>query len=145
MDSTMTTGSAQFDDLGLKRVINGRNWVTVLGGSRMPPEVQKAMTDASNTFVDFHELNRKAGERIARYTGAETGLVVAGASAGLLVQAAAVMAGSDPATILQLPDITGMKDEILIYEKHRFGFEICYRTAWAKLKEWGKGEGSLAE
>jgi len=55
------------------------------------------------------------------------------------------MAGSDPDRILQLPDTTGMKDEILIFENHRFGFEICYRTAGAKLKEWGKGEGSLAE
>jgi L-seryl-tRNA(Ser) seleniumtransferase len=130
--------------MGLKRVINGRSWVTILGGSRMPPEVQKAMTDAANTYIDFHELNKRAGERIARYTGAEAGLVVAGASAGLLVQAAACMAGSDPDRILQLPDTTGMKDEVLIYEKHRFGFEICYRTAGAKLKEWGKGEGTLA-
>ncbi len=140
-----TTGSAQFDSLGLKRVINGRSWVTILGGSRMQPEVQQAMVEAANTFIDFHELNRRAGERIARYTGAEAGLVVAGASTGLLVQAAACLAGSDPDRILQLPETTGMKDEILIYEKHRFGFEICYRTAGAKLKEWGKGEGDLAD
>ncbi len=55
------------------------------------------------------------------------------------------MAGQDPDRILQLPDTAGMKDEILIYKKHRFGFEICYRTAGAKIKEWGRGEGSLAE
>jgi L-seryl-tRNA(Ser) seleniumtransferase len=140
-----STGSAQFDSLGLKRVINGRSWVTILGGSRMPPEVQQAMLDAAGTFIDFNELNRRAGERIAKYTGAETGLVVAGASTGLLVQAAACIAGQDPDRILQLPDTTGMKDEILIYDKHRFGFEICYRTAGAKLKEWGKGKGSPAE
>lgn len=103
------------------------------------------MADAADTFIDFHELNRRAGERIAQYTGAEAGLVVAGASTGLLVQAAACMAGQDPDRILQLPDTAGMKDEILIYEKHRFGFEICYRTAGAKIKEWGRGEGSLAE
>lgn len=145
MSNGNSTGSAQFDSLGLKRVINGRSWVTILGGSRMPAEVQQAMVDAADTFVDFHELNRRAGERIARYTGAEAGLVVAGASTGLLVQAAACMAGQDPARILQLPDTTGMKDEILIYEKHRFGFEICYRTAGAKLKEWGTGAGTLAE
>ena len=111
----------------------------------MQKGVQQAMADAADTFIDFHELNRRAGERIAQYTGAEAGLVVAGASAGLLVQAAACMAGSDPERILQLPDTTGMKDEILIYENHRFGFEVCYRTAGAKLKEWGKGEGTLAE
>jgi L-seryl-tRNA(Ser) seleniumtransferase len=38
-----------------------------------------------------------------------------------------------------------MKDEILIFENHRFGFEICYRTAGATLIEWGKGKGPLAE
>ncbi|MEX0763093.1 MAG: aminotransferase class V-fold PLP-dependent enzyme [Dehalococcoidia bacterium] len=140
-----TTGSAQFDQLGLKRVINGRSWVTILGGSRMPPEVQRAMQEAADTFVDFHQLNIRAGERIAEYTGAEAGLVVAGASAGLLVQAAACMAGSDPERILQLPDTTGMKDEILIHKNHRFGFEICYRTAGAKLKEWGSGDGSPSD
>ena len=145
MTPAKSTGSAQFDGLGLKRVINGRSWVTILGGSRMPEEVQKAMAEAANTFIDFHELNKRAGEVIAQYTGAEAGLVVAGASAGLLVQAAAVMAGSDPERILQLPDTTGMKDEILIFENHRFGFEICYRTAGATLIEWGKGEGPLAE
>ena len=120
MTSTNSTGSKQFDALGLKKIINGRSWVTILGGSRMPEEVQDAMTDAANTFIDFHELNKRAGTLIAEYTGAEAGLVVAGASAGLLVQAAACMAGSDPDRILQLPDTNGMKDEILIFENHRF-------------------------
>ena len=145
MTSIGSTGSAQFDSLGLKKVINGRSWVTILGGSRMSDEVQQAMVDAADTFIDFHELNKRAGDVIAEYTGAEAGLVVAGASAGLLVQAAACMAGSDPDRILQLPDTDGMKDEILIFENHRFGFEICYRTAGATLKEWGLGEGTLAE
>ena len=145
MTSTSSTGSAQFDSLGLKKVINGRSWVTILGGSRMSDEVQQALVDAADTFIDFHELNKRAGDVIAEYTGAEAGLVVAGASAGLLVQAAACMAGSDPDRILQLPDTEGMKDEILIFENHRFGFEICYRTAGATLKEWGLGEGTLAE
>jgi D-glucosaminate-6-phosphate ammonia-lyase len=145
MASTTSTGSPQFDALGLKRVINGRSWITILGGSRMHPEVQQAMVDAADTFIDFHELNRQTGKRIAEFTGAEAGLVVAGAAAGLLVQAAACMAGSDPERILQLPDTTGMKGEILIYEGHRHGFDVCYRAAGTELKEWGAGEGTLAE
>ena len=85
-----STGSAIFDRLGLGRVINGRGWITVVGGSIMPPEVVSAMTDAVNTYVDLDELNLAAGREIARYTGAESGLVVAGAAAGLLLQAAGV-------------------------------------------------------
>jgi seryl-tRNA(Sec) selenium transferase len=64
MTSANSTGSAQFDGLGLKRVINGRSWVTILGGSRMPEEVQQAMAEAANTFTDFHELNKRAGDGI---------------------------------------------------------------------------------
>ncbi len=142
----MTSANSNlFDDLGLKPVINGRSWVTILGGSRMVPEVSQAMYDAADTFIDFNELNKLAGERIAEYTGAEAGLVVSGASGGLLMQAAACMAGSDPDLIVQLPDTTGMKGEILIHNKHRFGYEVCYRTAGAKLKEWGAGEEPLSE
>ena len=142
----MTSANSNlFDDLGLNRVINGRSWVTILGGSRMVPEVSQAMYDAADTFIDFNELNKRAGERIAEYTGAEAGLVVSGASGGLLMQAAACMAGSDPDLIVQLPDTTGMKNEILIHDKHRFGYEICYRTSGAKLKQWGTGEEPLSE
>ena len=61
------------------------------------------------------------------------------------MQAAACMAGSDPDLIVQLPDTTGMKNEILIHDKHRFGYEICYRTSGAKLKQWGTGEEPLSE
>lgn len=55
--SSNSTGSPQFDALGLKRVINGRSWITVLGDNRMHPEVQQMMVDAADTFIDFHELN----------------------------------------------------------------------------------------
>ena len=76
----MTSANSNiFDDLGLNPVINGRSWVTRLGGRRMGPEVSQAMYDAADTFVDFNELNKLAGERIAEYTGAEAGLVVSGA------------------------------------------------------------------
>jgi L-seryl-tRNA(Ser) seleniumtransferase len=140
-----STNSKVFDELGLNRVINGRSWVTILGGSRMLPEVREAMFDAADTFIDFNELNKRAGDRIAEYTGAEAGLVVSGASGGLLMQAAACMAGSDSDRIFQLPDTTGMKDDILLYKNHRFGYEICYRTSGAKLREWGHGERPLDE
>ena len=73
------------------------------------------MSAAAHSFVDLDELNIKAGEVIARHTGAEAGLITAGASAGMLLQAAAVMAGTDPARIKRLPDTTGMKDEIVIH------------------------------
>ena len=110
----------------------------------MPPEVVSAMTDAVSTYVDLDELNLAAGREIARYTGAESGLVVAGAAAGLLLQAAACIAGDDPVLIDQLPDSTGLRNEVLLYERHRTNYDRCYRAAGAKLVIWG-GDDRPAE
>ncbi len=139
------TGSAIFDSLGVRRIINGRGWITALGGSIMPPEVCEAMAEAVNTYVDFDELNLAAGRKIAGYTGAEAGLAVAGAAAGLLLQTAACMTGDDPALIDQLPDCSGLRDEVALYYLHQTNYDRCYRAAGAKLVIWGEGDGSAEE
>ena len=89
-------GNAFYDRLGVRRIINASSWITVYGGSIMPPAVVAAMEEASRWFVDMHDLNRKAGEIIARMTGAEAGMVTAGSSAGMLLEAAACIAGERP-------------------------------------------------
>ena len=48
---TASTPSPLYASLGLKPVINGVGVVTVLGGSIMPPEVLRAMEDASKYFI----------------------------------------------------------------------------------------------
>ena len=103
----------------------------------MPAEVVEAMVDASHMHIHLDEFNAKAGEEIARLTGAEAGLVTAGASAGMLLQAAAVMAGGDPANVRSLPDTTGMKNEIVIHRAHRVGEDRNYLAAGAKFVEIG--------
>lgn len=133
------TGSQILDDLGVPRIVNGMGWITTVGGSIMPPPVVRAMSEAVNFYIDLHELNITAGKVIARYTGAEAGLVVAGAGAGLLLQAAACIAGSDPELITRLPDTGGLKNEILLYEGHETGYARCYRAAGAKLNIWVEG------
>ena len=51
----MTTGGNFYNRLGGKRIINAASWITVYGGSIMPPAVVQAMDDASHWFVDMHE------------------------------------------------------------------------------------------
>ena len=134
----MSTHSNDFyARLGVKRIINAASWITVHGGSIMPPAVVEAMEEASRWFVDLHELNQKAGEVIARLTGAEAGLVTAGSAAGMVLEAAACMAGTDPAKIWQLPDTTGMKDQIVIHRAHRVNYDHSFRVTGAKLVEIG--------
>src|ERR1041384_6883751 len=57
--------SALYSSLGIKPVINGVGVVTVLGGSIMPPEVLRAMEEASRFFIPLPDLEKKAGARIA--------------------------------------------------------------------------------
>ncbi len=134
---TRATGAGFYERLGVRRVINGESWVTRLGGSIMPEPVVMAMEEASRSFVDMHELNRKAGDVIARLTGAEAGLVTAGSAAGMLLEAAACMTGTDPAKVHRLPDTTGMKNEIVIHRVHRVGYDQAFRVAGARLVEIG--------
>ena len=134
----MTSQTNEFyNRLGVKRIINAASWITVYGGSIMPPAVVEAMNEASRWFIDLHELNQKAGEVIARLTGAEAGLVTAGSAAGMVLESAACIAGTDPAKIWQLPDTTGMKDQIVIHRAHRVNYDHSFRVTGAKLVEIG--------
>ena len=130
-------GGDFYTRLGVRPVINAASWRTALGGSIMPPPVIEAMQEASRSFIDFDELNREAGEVIARLTGAEAGLVTAGSAAGMLLEAAACMTGTDQAKAYQLPDTTGMKNEFVIHRAHRVSYDRCFRAAGAKLVEIG--------
>ena len=134
----MTSQTNEFyNRLGVKRIINAASWITVYGGSIMPPAVVEAMNEASRWFIDLHELNQKAGEVIARLTGAEAGLVTAGSAAGMVLESAACIAGNDPARIWQLPDTTGMKNEIVIHRAHRVNYDHSFRVTGADLVEIG--------
>ncbi|MDE2335013.1 MAG: aminotransferase class V-fold PLP-dependent enzyme [Rhodospirillales bacterium] len=128
--------SATLERLGLRSIINASSWLTSLGGSLMPPEVLAAMQDVSGHFVDMAALNRVAGERLAAATGAEAGMVTAGASAALVLQAAACLTG-DPYTASQLPDTKPERCEIVIQKTHRNRYDGAWRLAGAKLVEIG--------
>ena len=133
----MNRSTGFYQNLGVNTVINGWSWVTVVGGSLMPQPVMDSMLEASRNFVDMHELNQKAGEEIARITGAESGLVTAGSAAGMQLQAAACITGTDSAKISKLPDTRKLKNQIVIHRMHRVSYDRCFRGAGADLVEIG--------
>lgn len=47
--------------IGVKTLINAQGTYTALGGSLMPPEVVRAMTEAAGWFVSIAELQEKVG------------------------------------------------------------------------------------
>ena len=120
--------SAIYRRLGVRRVIHGSGTTTRYGGSILRPEALEAMREASQVLVNLDELNEAAGAAIARMLGAEAAFVTAGASSGLILQAAACIAGDDPAKITRLPDARGMRHEIVIQRAHRFAYDQAYRV-----------------
>ena len=134
---SITAAEQAYAGLGVRSIINASGSVTRYGGTRTRPEVLQLMTGAARVMVNIDELNRKAGEEIARLTGAEAGLVCSGAAGGLLLQAIACIAGTDPVKMRQLPDTTGMKNEIIIHTMHRFPYDQAYRAAGAQMVEFG--------
>ena len=125
--------------LGVKRIITASGSTTAYGGSKIRPEILDAMNKAAGMMVNIDELNRAASRIIADATGAEAGFVSSGAAGGLVLQAAAVIAGSDPAKMSRLPDTGGMKNEIIIHKSHRFPYDQCYESVGAKFVEIGDG------
>ena len=120
----MFGGSKIYEKLGVRPVINAQGNGTVLGGSRPPQVVLDAMDEANLDFVEMRELLEKSGEYIAGVLGAESAFVTSGGAAALTLSTAACMAGTDPEKIGRLPDTTGIKNQILIQKKQRYGFEF---------------------
>jgi len=134
-----------YADLGVTPVINAAGTLTTLGGSLILPEVMEVMVDASRSFVPLDELHLAAGRRIAELLGVEAAHVCAGASAGIVLMAAACMAGSDPQRIRQLPDTAGMRDVFVVQRSHRQSFDQALRVAGGVLREVEPDAAQLAQ
>jgi len=121
-----------YSRLGVKTVINCRGTWTYLSGSLQFPEVRVAQTEAGRYFVNMVELQRAVGRRLAELTGAESGIITSGAAGAMAAATAACIAGNDPQKIWQLPDTTGLKDEVIMVGG-RSAFDNAIRLAGAKL------------
>ena len=128
---------AVYQRLGVSPIINAAGSITRLGGTRTRPETLELMAQAARVMVNIDDLNRAAGREVARLLGAQAGFVCSGAAGGLLLQAAACIAGNDPVKMRQLPNTDGLKHEIVIHTMHRFPYDQAYRAAGAKMVEFG--------
>jgi uncharacterized pyridoxal phosphate-dependent enzyme len=125
-----------YDELGVTTVINGQGTMTVLGGSLMRPEVEAVMALAGRHFVSVPELEVAAGKRIAELLKLPDGysaIVTSGAAAAMQSGLAGILTGDNPQFIEQLPDLTGMKSEVIIQKSHRNPFDHQLRATGIKL------------
>ncbi len=134
-----------YAELGATPVINAIGSLTLLGGSTPPREVKEAMEAAESAYVSLTDLQERAGAYIARLVDVPAAYVTSGAGSALTLVTAALMAGDDDDKIQQLPDTTGMKNEILIQRRRRYWYDRCLELAGARLVEFGSEDGTTAE
>jgi D-glucosaminate-6-phosphate ammonia-lyase len=132
-----------YDELGVPPVINAAGTKTRIGGSLIRPEAVEAMSAAAESFVLLSDLQSKACRLISKLTGAEAGFVTSGASAGLMLSAAAVLAGDDFSVMAQLPNTEGIPSEIVMPRSHRTGYDHAFRTAGVDIVEIGTNDHYL--
>jgi len=118
--------------IGVTPIINARGTWTYTSASLELPEVKAAKQEASMHFVDMWELQHAVGKRLAELSGAESGMVTAGAAAALATGTAACIAGTDPAKVWQLPDTEGLKHEVVMFGG-RISFDNAIRASGGKL------------
>ena len=127
-----------YEELGVTTVINGQGTMTYLGGSLPRPEVEAVMALAAQHFVPIVELEKAAGKRIVellKLPPEYDAIVTCGAAAGMQSGLAGILTGNNPKFIEQLPDLTGMKSEVIIQRSHRNGFDHQLRSTGVKLVE----------
>jgi uncharacterized pyridoxal phosphate-dependent enzyme len=125
-----------YKELGVPTVINGEGTMTVLGGSLMRPEVEAVMAQAGRHFVSIADLEVAAGKRIAEMLKLPEGysaIVTSGAAAAMQSGLAGILTGNNPKFIEQLPDLAGMKSEVIIQKSHRNPFDHQLRATGVKL------------
>ena len=129
-----------YHDWGLEPIINASGAVTRLGGAPMPGPVLEAFCAAARASVPLDDLQAAASRVLAGATGAEAGLVTAGAAAALTLGAAAILAGYDPGRMERLPHCDGFPNEFVVAREQRNGYDHAVRAAGARLVEVGFDE-----
>ena len=124
-----------FKELEVTPFINAAGTYTALTASLMPPDVMSAMQYASRQFVNLNKLQDAVGARIARMLECESAMVTSGAAGALTVGTAACITGKDQDKIQRIPDLQGMKNEVLIQKSHRYGYDHAVRTCGVRMVE----------
>jgi L-seryl-tRNA(Ser) seleniumtransferase len=126
-------GANLYRSIGVKTLINAKGTYTIISGSQTLPEVKRAMDDASRSYVQMDELMDGVGRRLAELTGAEWGIVTAGCCAALTHCTAACIAGSNPERMQHLPNLEGLKSEVVIPAYSRNVYDHAIRMLGVKI------------
>lgn len=128
-------GGNLYQSIGVTPLVNCRGTYTIISGSQTLPEVKRTMEEASHSYVHMDELMDAVGQRLADLTKAEWGIVTAGCAAALTHATSACIAGGDPEKMQRLPNLTGLKNEVVVPRYSRNEYDHAVRMLGVKMVE----------
>jgi L-seryl-tRNA(Ser) seleniumtransferase len=131
----LSVGPDLYSSIGVTPLVNCRGTYTIISGSQTLPEVKRAMELASHAYVHIDELMEAVGRRLAELTQAEWGIVTAGCAAALTHATAACIAGADPEKMQRLPNLTGLKNQVVVPKYSRNQYDHAVRMLGVKMVE----------
>ena len=130
------TDEDYYDKLGVEKIINAAGTYTTLTAACMPPVVVEAVRRAALHPVRLGDLQRKAGEYLARRLKCEGAVVTSGASGAITLATAACMQHANdiqPETMPQSVD--GLKRQVIVQRAHRYGYDHAIFLTGARVTE----------
>ncbi len=121
--------------VGVHPFINCTATLTINGGSLTLPEVIAAMEQAAHFHVDLDELMEGVSARLAELLHVDWAIVTAGTAAALTHATSACLVGTDPEKMQRLPNLAGLKDEVIIPTESRNPYDHAVRTLGVKVIE----------
>ncbi|HYL74485.1 MAG TPA: aminotransferase class V-fold PLP-dependent enzyme [Bryobacteraceae bacterium] len=128
-------GPTLYESIGVTPLVNCKGTFTIITGSQTLPEVKRAMDEASRHYVHMDELMNAVSPRLAELTKSEWGIVTAGCAAALTHATAACIAGADPEKMQRLPNLDGLKNEVIIPRHSRNVYDHAVRMLGVKIVE----------
>ena len=115
----------------------------------MPDSVQAAVARAAETPVRLVELQKAAGEYLARKLNCEAALVSAGAASALTLGAAGCLTVANHCGIRAIPvEVAHLKNEVLVQKAHRYGYDqalICCGVRMVEVETLAEYEAAFNE
>ncbi len=129
-------GEDYYAKLGVPTIINAAGTYTTLTAACMPPEVLAAVQKAALHPVRLHELQRKAGEYIARHLRCEGAVVTSGACGAIGLATAACLQYANNLDILDIPQaLDGKKNQVIVQRAHRYEYDRAMYLCGARVTE----------
>jgi L-seryl-tRNA(Ser) seleniumtransferase len=122
-------------ELGIRTFVNAAGTYTAMTASLMHDEVLETIKQGAKQFAMLDEVQDKVGEKIAELCHAEAATVTAGCWSALVLGTAGVLTGMDMKKVAQLPDVTGMKSEVIVQKGHNIGYVHALTNTGAIIVE----------